>query len=196
MLCALVLKTPSDSCNTFIGSTCTWHQATQILRQPKDLREQQCLYIARWCPAIHAAKCNLIMVTSQRYRYHSLVKKSFKRPKVTLKERWNPVTSVILFWTILLRFRVICFWWICGGDSGFWLYQFALLRNERFRESRNWPHCAGWWACCGVLNGRPGGKSKTQTPSQHAKNQKEIPTYRDIPDFRLEFKWKFKRKRT
>lgn len=58
------------------------------------------------------------------------------------------------FVPFLLRFGVI-FGWYAAATVVFGGYQFALLRNSRFRESRKWSHCAGWWACCGALNGSP-----------------------------------------
>lgn len=125
----------------------TWHLATKHGYQSNGVEKQQmCLYIAMWGPVLHAANDTLIIETSQKANY-----------KLTLNERWNPVTSVILFCTILLRFGVIySFWLMCGGDSGFGIWICTSPKDEsRFRESPKWSPCAGWWAWCGVLNGTP-----------------------------------------
>lgn len=48
-------------------------------------------------------------------------------------------------------------------------------QKSRFRGSRKWSHCAGWWACCGALNGRPGDNARQSTRhSHHSRCQKHI----------------------
>lgn len=60
-----------------------------------------------------------------------------------LNDRWKPVTSVILFWTILLRLGAI-FGLTCGGDSGLGDTKLHSLRKTRVvPESPKWSHCAG-----------------------------------------------------
>lgn len=80
-------------------------------------------------------------------------------PKLTLKERWNPVTSVILFCTILFRLGGCWYpWWKCGGDSGFFL-GLSICTSPKQKvvpERVASDHTAlGWWVCCGALNGSP-----------------------------------------
>lgn len=146
-----------------------------------------CLYIARWGPLIHADKC------SDYRAFPKGMIAALHCPstniKLTLNERWNPVTSVILFWTIFLRFGVIF-----GGRAAAAVvlgYQFALLRNKVVSESRKWSHCAGWWACCGALNGSPVDNTKhtaalqTTLPEQTT----EIRYHPTITSFD-NFKWK------
>lgn len=107
--------------------------------------------------------------------------------KLTLKERWNPVTSVILFCTILLRFGVILLGLMCGGDSVFFFFRVNLHFSEtriRFRENCKWSHCACWWACCGALNGSPVDKTKTPKLATTTTNHQDAtPDHRRFAKF-------------
>lgn len=77
--------------------------------------------------------------------------------KLTLNDRWKPVTSVILFWTILPRL---------GGDLWLrrrqWLLGIPNCTSPKdqspSRESQ--VVTLRWWARCGVLNGSPGDATK------------------------------------
>lgn len=83
------------------------------------------LYTSEQIPAINVGTCVLIK--------EALLKA--QAIKLTLNDRWKPVTSVILFWTILLRLRAI-FGWVCGGDSGFGIPICTSPKDEsRSRES-------------------------------------------------------------
>lgn len=112
------------------------------------------LSIARWSPFLYMLPNVLWLQSPKRSDRSSSY--PWIEFQLTLKERWNPVTSAILFCTILLRFGV---WG--GSDQDmrrqWFLNQFALLRNKqnRFRERRKWSHCASWSAWCGALNGSP-----------------------------------------
>lgn len=116
-----------------------------------------CLYIAR---------CSLVQVPTNVLWLQNSPWKECRGTRhvpqrcsatLTLKERWNPVTSVILFCTILLRF---------GGDfedlwrrRQWWFWDDLKLHfSETKGCSREWSkrsHCAGWSTCCGALNGSP-----------------------------------------
>ncbi len=124
----------------------------------------RCVYVykATWGLHIHAAKFALIQ-TSQ-HPLKQLCSFPSTTIKLTLKERWNPVTSVILFCTILLRFGLF-FGGFVAAAVVFGISICSLPKQKVVSESRKWSHCAGWWACYGALNGSPVDNTKHRSVS-------------------------------
>lgn len=106
-----------------------------------------CVSISGRIPVIHAVAYALIQEASLKSQ----------AIKLTLNDRWKPVTSVILFWTIL-RLGAI-FGLMCGDDSGFGI-PICTSPKDKSRSRESQVVTLRWWARCGVLNGSPGDSTK------------------------------------